>query len=451
MLSTTGEEGKIFVESKADALFSLIAQGQRTLGFLNTREVAFAALVVRQQRAVRVVARKKEALVFLAKQPLGLWTNWDKIQSTQEWLAQRGAQALQYLQKRAKTFKSLQLTAGKASTVLRRQNIAFTDLQQFGQEAKIGRFAEQCKTVPQYAQRVREERTRVLQADRKRNQERAALPKEARWQAELSDAFDWLAVSTTPLAYQGGKKPLIGRIGFLRLLQYGKLLGTTRAIAYEFFKAVDPGTACFVPFDNVWPWFLHHAQSYEAAKLAPQNKELKFTLADILSAELRAQVTVLKRVNSEKVEFKSTVDWDSLDEKRRRAAEEASSSEEEEDPYEDVDDDTLFSDPRYMQAADIGRMMRYLTKRRLRREREEREEAYQAQLKAQIVASAKLAEAARMSAKTAPFSPSKKAVESKPLPEAASPAEASGAGAEGPGQSSHGADRPQITESRAST
>jgi hypothetical protein len=291
----------------------------------------------------------------------------------------------------------------------------------------------------------------VLLADRKRNQERAALPKEARWRAELSDAFEWLAVSTTPLAYQGGKKPLVGRIGFLRLLQYGKLLGTTRAIAYEFFKAGAPGTACFVPFDNVWPWFLHHAQSYEAAKLAPQNKELKFTLADILSAELRAQVTVLKRVNSEKVEFKSTVDWDSLDEKRRRAAEEASSSEEEEDPYEDVDDDTLFSDPRYMQSADIGRMMRYLTKRRLRREREEREEAYQAQLKAQIVASAKLAEAARMSAKTAPFSPSKKTVDSKPLPEAASPAEASGAGAEGPGQSSHGADRPQSAESRAST
>ena len=97
------------MESKADTLVSLIQQGQRTLSFLNAREVAFAALVVRRQKAVVLVARKKEALIFLARQPLGLWANLDKIEATQRWLAERGAQALAHLQKRAKAFQLLQV------------------------------------------------------------------------------------------------------------------------------------------------------------------------------------------------------------------------------------------------------------------------------------------------------------------------------------------------------
>ena len=57
--------------------------------------------------------------------------------------------------------------------MLRRQNIAYTDLQQFGQQAKIGRFTAQVKIVPQYARRVKDELQRVKQADLKRNKERA--------------------------------------------------------------------------------------------------------------------------------------------------------------------------------------------------------------------------------------------------------------------------------------
>jgi hypothetical protein len=190
-------------------------------------------------------------------------------------------------------------------------------------------------------------------------------------------------------------------------MQYGKLLGTTRPVTYEFFKAVDPGTACFVPFEAVWTWFLHHAQSYETIKLAPQGKELKFTIRDIVSAEERAQLAVLKRVNSEKIEFKSDLDWDALEEQRRRAAEDASSSEDEE-PEEEIDDETLFSDPLLLQSADVGRLMKYLTKRKHRREREVQEEAYAAEQKAKLVAAAKAAEAARRVAHMAPFTPSAK-------------------------------------------
>lgn len=287
--------------------------------------------------------------------------------------------------------------------------MAFTDLQQFGQESKILRFAEQCKTVPQYWQRVHEERKRVKQIDAKHAKERVAMHKTLRWKTELYDAFEWISVTITPVAYQGGKKNLIGRFGFAKLMQYGKLLGTTRHMTYDFFKSVDSATQCFVSFDMVWTWFLYHAEQYEAAKLTPQGKALKFTLNDIISAEERAMVTILKRVNSEKVEFSSEMDWDAVKEKQRRDAAEASSSEEDE-PVMEIDDDVLFSDPRYLGNADIGRMMRYLTKRKQQREREALQQAYEAEQRAIAVQAAKAAEAARRSAGTAVYTPSKKEV-----------------------------------------
>lgn len=291
--------------------------------------------------------------------------------------------------------------------MLRKQNMAFTDLQQFGQESKISRFAEQCKTVPQYMKRVQEERKRVKQADARNNKERAAMHKVQRWKTELYDAFEWISVTITPVAYQGGKKNLIGRIGFAKLMQQGKLLGTTRHLTYDFFKAVDSGTQCFVPFDAVWTWFLYHAEQYETMKLAPQGRTLKFTLADIITAEERAMATILKRVNSEKVEFASDMDWDALKEKQRREAAEASSSEDE-GPEIEIDDDTLFSDPRYLGNADIGKMMRYLTKRKQQREREALQQAYDAEQRAIALQAAKAAEAARRNAGAAAYSPSKK-------------------------------------------
>lgn len=108
----------MFVESKAESLCSLITQGQRTLAFLNAREIAFASLVVRRQKAVVLVARKKEAFSFLKKQPLGLWANQDKIAATQVWLAQRGVNAIAHLERRAKAFKLLQVMPFLHGTII---------------------------------------------------------------------------------------------------------------------------------------------------------------------------------------------------------------------------------------------------------------------------------------------------------------------------------------------
>lgn len=291
---------------------------------------------------------------------------------------------------------------------MRKQNIAYTDLQQFGQAAKIGRFTAQCKVVPQYARRVKDEKQRISQADAKRHKERASMHKQQRWKAELLEAFEWISTCLTPPVYQGGKKALIGRIGFLKLIINGKLLGTTKDIAYDFFKAVDPNTSCFVLFDNVWTWFLYHAESYEKLRFTPRGKTFTFTFADIVSAEERAIVATLKRVNSEKVDFNYDPEWDTLDEKRRRNAEAASSSseeEEEEENHEAVDDDTLFDDPRFMNTADVGRLMKYLTKRQQQREREARAEAYVAEQRAQEEAERKAMRAALRNAGAQAYSP----------------------------------------------
>ncbi len=300
---------------------------------------------------------------------------------------------------------------------MRKQNIAYTDLQQFGQAAKIGRFTAQCKTVPQYVRRVKDEKQRLLQADVKKNKERASMHKQQRWKVELLEAFEWISTCITPPVYQGGKKALIGRIGFLKLMINGKLLGTTKDIALDFFKAVDPNTSCFVPFDNVWTWFLYHAENYEKLRFTPRGKVFTFTLADIVSAEERAIVATLKRVNSEKVEFNYDPEWDTLEEKRRRNAEDASSSEEEEeDDHEAVDDDTLFDDPRFMNTADVGRLMKYLTKRQQQREREARAEAYAAEQKAQEEAERRAMRNAMRNAGAQAYSPAPVTPTKDPVP-----------------------------------
>lgn len=83
IVSFSGAEGVAFVESKAESLEYLLKKGRRTLQYLNAREEAFAGLVVRKNKAVRLLVRQKEAINFLAKAPQGLWNTQEKIKNTQ--------------------------------------------------------------------------------------------------------------------------------------------------------------------------------------------------------------------------------------------------------------------------------------------------------------------------------------------------------------------------------
>lgn len=246
--------------------------------------------------------------------------------------------------------------------------MACADLQEIGQEAKIRRFEMHCKMHPPYAAKVRKEMLLLIAADRKVSSDRHAMEKTLRWEVELRDAFDFISQSITPTFLHDGQEKLIGRMGFTKLLVGGKLLGISKELAVEFFKNCDFSSASFIPFDLVWLWFANRAKEYERAV----NKPFKFTAAvDILSAHERALSNELRRVNSEKVEIYSDFDWDAFYEARKKAAEDMNSSSDEEeqlDEEEEMDEDKLFADLNYLKNADIGRLMRYLTKQRQRRD-----------------------------------------------------------------------------------
>jgi len=193
------------------------------------------------------------------------------------------------------------------------------------------------------------------------------MEKTLRWELELRDAFDFISQSITPSFLHDSQEKLIGRMGFNKLLIGGKLLGISKELVFEFFKNCDFSSASFIPFDLVWLWFVNRAEEYERTVL--RSKSLKFTAVDILSAYERALSNQLKRVNSEKVEIYSDFDWDSFYEARKKAADDMSSSDDEEElDEEELDEDRLFADLNYLKNADIGRLMRYLTKQRQKRD-----------------------------------------------------------------------------------
>ena len=244
--------------------------------------------------------------------------------------------------------------------------MACADLQEIGQEAKIRRFEMHCKIHPPFAAKVRKDMLLLIAADRKISSDRHAMEKTQRWEVELRDAFDFISQSITPASLHDSQDKLIGRIGFNKLLISGKLLGISKELVSEFFKNCDFSSASFIPFDLVWLWFVNRAKEYERAV----NKSLKFTVVDILSAYERALSNQLTRVNSEKVEIYSDFDWDAFYEARKKATEDVNSSSDEEEQLdeEELDEDKLFADLNYLKNADIGRLMRYLTKQRQQRD-----------------------------------------------------------------------------------
>ena len=62
------------------------------------------------------------------------------------------------------------------------------------------------------------------------------------------------------------------------------------------------------------------------------------------------------------MEIYSDFDWDSYYEARKKAAKDMNSSSDDEEQEEELDEDKLFADLNYLKNADIGRLMRYLTK-----------------------------------------------------------------------------------------
>ena len=88
--------------------------------------------------------------------------------------------------------------------------MAYADLLEFAQEAKITRFEMHCKISSLYSKRVIEESRRLISIDTKKYLSRQTMHKELRWKTELSEAFDFISKAITPSIYHSDKESVIG-------------------------------------------------------------------------------------------------------------------------------------------------------------------------------------------------------------------------------------------------
>ena len=206
------------------------------------------------------------------------------------------------------------------------------------------------------------------------------MNRDQRWEAELLDAFNIISLSLTPpsvptkeVVVKGrldNEVPLIGKAGFKMLMRNGSLLDLPADSLDEHFKHVDALSACLVPFDIVWLWFHREAVKRDKQLMKKKGKPFRFTIADILTAEERA-VMSLQASYGNLIDDPSTEGayFAKLKEKKKKKGNlfEDSSDEGEDDvglssgdeveEEEDLDIDTHGD-------ADIGKLMRMLTKKK---------------------------------------------------------------------------------------
>lgn len=184
-------------------------------------------------------------------------------------------------------------------------------------------------------------------------------------------------------------KYYIGRYAFRRLVNYGKVLNLDVVAVDEFFRNIDYNAFCYITLQDVYPWF---------KKKALKIKGFQFKVSDVLSVEERALIAIFLRFLNEK----DLLGLPPKKKKRKNKYEEAmnkyseakkngkrnyyeSEEESSDDEVEEEDEDALFSDLDKLKNCDIGRLMRYLTRKKelelqAQRLREEQSKQEQQQL-----------------------------------------------------------------------
>ncbi len=376
-LNERGARAVRFVATKASITEYMNRLGSHTLRHLNDREIAYRYLTQRKKQAAALLVRQKEAIAFLQGKPQGVWSVEMSVEKAHVWLCALAKRALRLQVNQQKAFQKLQYVASRAAFMQRKQNIANTDLVQFGQQARLVHFEAITKDLPSVVTRLREERGHLEKIDaRKQKSQDLTLAPQIRWKAELLEAFNWLAMLYSTPALHAPKKGLLGRVAFRRLMMNGRLLGIKPESLDEHFKSLDPATACLVPFEAVWPWFLHLAERRNKIQLGKnKNKPFLFRAIDIIGTAERAMISLMRRLNSERDQEDDLAHYDrdlykaSAKVKRGGGLMDDDSNGSQSDEDEDFagdDEDALYGDLEYLKSggADIGKLMRYLTRRK---------------------------------------------------------------------------------------
>lgn len=377
-----GPDALRFTAGKNKAQLELCKIGQHTLRYMNRREEAHIYLNKRRLKSEAFVIRKQEAIVFLRNCPRNVWKIIDNTNAAQAWLAARAERAKKYVLVRLTAAHHLQHTAAKATATFRRAYIAQQELLQLAMVAKYDYFKTFSHQIPALTRVLKTEKTKNLRHERKQQKIRASWTFEEHLKYEMAEVFQLLTSVYTP-PHLIAKSPLrkleaitagrdvddftdehrfMGIYAFRRMVNYGRIFQVPQAEVDEFFRNADITASCYLTLEAILPWM---------RKKASKIKNFRFRVSDIISAEERAYISIFLRMLRDKTFLQTAADYSKYEEMkeakrklRQQQIEDEWSDDEEEEDEEDIDEDLLFSDLEKMRNMDVGRLMRYLTRKR---------------------------------------------------------------------------------------
>ena len=300
-LHERGEAAAMHVDRQSDTRLGLCSQGQRTLHFLNERENAFAYCYRRRMQADILIENQKNAIRYFRSLVAKVRATEAALDEAQAYLAEKGHNALIFVNRRNAAQRHLAHVAKRAHVVRRRVVNTFIDLQQIGQFARIANFNRYWMGIRDNVVRVNEEVQRLRAFDQKvgRARESEGLSLHERWRVELEDAFNTLSANLLlpgesvndkkSAALEELRTPLLTKIGFVRLVNHGSLLELLPGEVEEAWRHLDPRATGYTTFDNLWRnWFEGRAVEQHRKFIEGKSKKKKtegFTLvlADVLS------------------------------------------------------------------------------------------------------------------------------------------------------------------------
>lgn len=407
-----GQDAISFLSNQSSTISWLMTKGKQTLLFLNNREDAFIKLNNRRMRSVAFVIRRNEAIAYLRDKPRNIWKILDNTQIAQNWLADRARKAKSHYLRKIKAFQFLSFLAGSATATGRKTHLAFNDLCQLGTAAKYSTFKTQI--VPKSGKLMKliaAEKARNIKLDQTNRKVRATWSWEERLRVELMEAFMALTSVYSP-SHVVLKKPLkrlealsskkvrshshhdnddkdddkeehdqvlMGQHAYRILTNHGKLLQVPLAAIDEQFRNTDINRSCYLPFTALYPWlrkrFLKLIQQSSSSS-SSASSSFEFRCSDLLSAEERAIISIYLRVQRDSELLATADEMNEYEEAKKRLLaknkqlqdDSDEDDEEEEEAVDEGDEDLLFADLERLRNMDVGRLMRYLTRRREEKE-----------------------------------------------------------------------------------
>ena len=356
-LKQRGAASVVHTSRQEATLRALCVRGQRTLRFLNAREEAYAHCLQRRVNADKLIAAQEQSIIFFRTIVAKVRNTEGTIEKAHQHLVYLGERAVAYVSRRDAAQRRLTHIAGRAHVVRKRVLNTFVDLHQIGQFARVSNFNRYWMGLTDNRVRVREEALRLTQFDAKVNKSRACMTKHERWSAELHDAFTTLATNMLlpgesvndkrSVAVLAQRTPQITRLGFFRLLNYGKL-GGMKLSEKEMEQAwlrIDMNNSGLCTFDDLWHhWFEDEAERYDLllsqAASSSSSGGLVFTLASIFSPLERVLFIFKKRfaLNETKIARRVAAgggDDEDEDEDEEGEGEDGDDDDEEEEDEED--------------------------------------------------------------------------------------------------------------------